>query len=207
MADSSSTIISQIGKSRKILLELLETRGFDISDYNNFSNNEINSMYKNNQLDMLIEKDDKKVKVIYQLSKALRPNVVLEYVEEYFNATNELNNNDDLIIIQQLAPNDSLINCIDNLFLQKQIYVNIFSLERLQFNVLNHVLVPKHTILTDNEVETVNRKYNIISLKQYPEISRFDPVSQAIGLRPGQICKIIRNSRTALNSDYYRFCS
>ena len=41
---------------------------------------------------------------------------------------------------------------------------------------------------------------------QWPEISRFDPVAQAIGLRPKEVCKIIRSSETAITSTYYRMC-
>ena len=39
-----------------------------------------------------------------------------------------------------------------------------------------------------------------------PEIGRFDPVAQAIGLRPGELCEIIRSSPTAITTKYYRFC-
>jgi DNA-directed RNA polymerase subunit H (RpoH/RPB5) len=207
MSEASSTIISKIGKSRKILLEQLESRGFDVSEYKSFSNNEINSLSKNNQLDMLLVSDDKKVKIIYHLHKILRPNTVLDYYEEYFNLEESLTNDDDLIIIQQGEPNDSLITCISNLYAQKQVFVNIYNLERLQFNVLNHALVPEHTIVSPDELEVINNKYNITQPKQYPEISRFDPVSLAIGLRPGQVCKIVRSSKTALTTNYYRICS
>ena len=41
---------------------------------------------------------------------------------------------------------------------------------------------------------------------QWPEISRFDPVAQAIGLRPKQVCKIIRSSETSITNEYYRIC-
>ena len=42
--------------------------------------------------------------------------------------------------------------------------------------------------------------------KQWPEISRFDPVAQAIGLRPKKVCEITRASETAITSKYYRMC-
>ena len=42
-----SNIISQIYNSRKILLEQLKERGFDIDDYNHFSFNEIRMMIWN----------------------------------------------------------------------------------------------------------------------------------------------------------------
>ena len=49
-------------------------------------------------------------------------------------------------------------------------------------------------------------KYNLMQRTQFPEISRFDPVARVIGLRPGQICKITRPSKTAIESNYYRVC-
>ena len=82
----------------------------------------------------------------------------------------------------------------------------IISIKRLQFNILNHTLVPKHIILNNDEREAFYKKYNIMNDKQIPEISRFDPVSQIIGIVPGEICKIIRPSKTAITSDYYRIC-
>jgi DNA-directed RNA polymerase subunit H (RpoH/RPB5) len=60
--------------------------------------------------------------------------------------------------------------------------------------------------LSEEEVEEVKIKYNINKLSQLPEISRFDPVAQVIGIRPGQVCEIIRSSKTAVNSKYYRVC-
>ena len=52
---NTSVIISQIYKSRKIVLELMDKQGFDVSGYANFSVSEINAMKQNNQLDMLLE--------------------------------------------------------------------------------------------------------------------------------------------------------
>ena len=66
--------------------------------------------------------------------------------------------------------------------------------------------VPKHTILTDAEVLELKKRYNINNTSELPEISRYDPVAQAIGMRPGQICKITRPSKTAITTEYYRVC-
>ena len=41
---------------------------------------------------------------------------------------------------------------------------------------------------------------------QLPEISRFDPQALALCIRPGDVCKFIRNSSTALEYNYYRIC-
>ena len=96
---------------------------------------------------------------------------------------------------------------ISSLYNNENRFVIVYNLKRLQFNILEHSLVPKVTILTDEEVEEFKKKYNITStFKTMPEISRFDPQAQAICLRPGQICKFIRNSPTSLETPYYRVC-
>ena len=51
-----------------------------------------------------------------------------------------------------------------------------------------------------------NWKMNIVDNSKIPEISRFDPVAIAIGLRPGDICEIIRPSITSITGTYYRYC-
>jgi DNA-directed RNA polymerase subunit H (RpoH/RPB5) len=69
------------------------------------------------------------------------------------------------------------------------------------------VLVPPHRILSNAEKIAIKTKYNIMDDVQFPDISRFDPVAQAIGIRPGQVCEIIRPSKTAISAPYYRICN
>ena len=74
--------------------------------------------------------------------------------------------------------------------------------------MLTHKNVPEHIIITDNdELEKIRKQFNIVNNSNYPEISRFDPVAIAIGLRPDQLCKIRRSSPTAITYEYYRLCS
>ena len=67
-------------------------------------------------------------------------------------------------------------------------------------------MVPPHEILPHEEKEKIAKQYNILKDSQWPEISRFDPVAIAIGLRPGEVVEITRNSPTALKTKYYRLC-
>ena len=60
--------------------------------------------------------------------------------------------------------------------------------------------------MTEMENEEMRKKYNISNDSELPEISRFDPIAQAIGMKPGQVCEIIRPSKTAIESNYYRLC-
>ena len=103
-------------------------------------------------------------------------------------------------------PNDTIQKFQEYVFHNDKLFVNVISIEYLQFNILDHHMVPEHTILTEEEKEEVCNAYYITKDDQFPEISRFDPVARAIGLRPGQLCKILRNSKTAIQSEYYRLC-
>ena len=54
--NNSSSLISSIYKSRKTILELMKKQNYNTVDYDNFSINEVNTMYQNKQLDILLEK-------------------------------------------------------------------------------------------------------------------------------------------------------
>ena len=55
-SQNTSSLISQIYKSRSILLQLMQTQNYEIEGYEGFSVNEVNTMKTNNQLDMILEK-------------------------------------------------------------------------------------------------------------------------------------------------------
>ena len=57
MSESSETI-SRLYKSRKNLLDLLSKQNYNTKDYEEFSVNELHTMFNNKQLDMLINNDN-----------------------------------------------------------------------------------------------------------------------------------------------------
>ena len=98
------------------------------------------------------------------------------------------------------------MNELKHIWEQDRVFIVIQSIKRLQFNILDNVLVPNHRVLSLTEIDAVKLKYNITDNNQFPDISRFDPVAQIIGIRPGQICEILRPSKTAITGLYYRMC-
>lgn len=206
---TTSKHILSIFKSRKNIIEILELQKFNIADYSSFSINEVDAMFSNSQLDMLMtnDADNTKVYIKYYLnSKQIKKQNLDEIIEDLFTIDNILDKKDTLIVITEDEPNDTIITHIKYLFNATGIFVVIHSLKRLQFNILNHKLVPQTTILKPSEADELKIKYNIKTLSQLPEISRFDPHALALCLRPGQVCMHTRNSITAINSNYYRVC-
>ncbi|MFB0504748.1 MAG: DNA-directed RNA polymerase subunit H [Candidatus Bathyarchaeia archaeon] len=72
------------------------------------------------------------------------------------------------------------------------------------FNIFNHLLVPVHQILTREEREELLQKYKVKPY-QLPQIRASDPIVKAIGARPGDILRIIRDSATAGEYHSYRY--
>lgn len=211
---NTSSLISSIYKSRTIILDLMKMQGYDTNDYEGFSVNEVNTMKVNNQLDMILEKttDDvdmkrkPKIYIRYYLAKTLRPQNLQEMIDDLFNIEEVLSKQDTLFIVVKDEVNETLINTLKHIWEQDKIFIVIQNLKRLQFNILKHVLVPPHRVLSSAEVISIKRRYNVMDDNQFPDISRFDPVAQAIGIRPGQVCEIIRPSKTAISAPYYRIC-
>jgi len=212
---NSSVLISHIFTSRKVVIELMEKQGYNVNDYANFSINEVNSMKQNNQLDMLLETaDDKvtpenpkrKIYIRYYLTSRPAPKNIQEMIDDLFILKKTLKKTDTLFIIIKDDPNETLVNELKHIWESDGIFIVAENIKRLQYNILNHTLVPPHIPLSDAQVNEIMKRYNITDKTQFPDISRFDPVARAIGLRPGQVCKILRSSKTAIEAPYYRIC-
>lgn len=203
---SYNPLISKIHKSRNIILKILEKRGFNVDDWTGFSINEIQTLYNNKQLDILVAKDDKKIYVKYHLDTRLGYSHIYEYIDDLFDVEEILTDDDELIIITKDKINATTKSIAEDLFIKDNKFVNIYNLHDYLFNILEHKMVPKHTILNEEEKNNIKTRYNILEDSQFPEISRHDPVAKAIGLRPGELCKIVRSSPTAIQTEYFRLC-
>lgn len=211
---NSSNIISSIYKARHTIIALMKKLDYNVSDYEHFSVNEVNTMFQNKQMDMLLEKSKEdprtgrknKVYILFYLAKAIRPANIQEMIDDLFNLEETLTKEDTLLIITKDEMNDTLMATLKHVWETDKIFIVVQNIKRLQFNIHDHTLVPPHRVISDDERDVIKTKYNITEDTQFPDISRFDPVAQAICLRPGQICEITRPSKTAIQSIYYRLC-
>ena len=208
-----SSRITSIYKSRTTLLQQLEKQGYNTEDYSNFSMNEIDAMLSNSQLDMLLtsRENDKKVYIKYyftikQTNKQIKKDALDDIIEDLFSIDEVLTKNDTLMIIIDDEPNDTILTRMRYLFDHDGIFVIIHNIKRLQFNILDHSLVPFMRVLTDEEEPKFMLEKQISAKSQLPEISRFDPHAMVTCVRPGNICLIERSSVTAMTSNYYRVC-
>lgn len=68
---------------------------------------------------------------------------------------------------------------------------------------MSHILIPKHEIMTSEEVKELLKKYNITKDK-LPKIYEHDAAIYELNTKPGDVIKITRKSPTAGNAFYYR---
>lgn len=212
---AQSNHIQSVYNSRKNILSYMSYQSFNVEDYSNFSINEVYTMFQNKQLDMLLERPEipdkqlskKKVYIKYHLAKTLRPQNIYDYIEDLFNIEQVLTKEDDLIIVVRDEPNETIIKTLQQIWFSDKQFVIIWNIKHLQFNVLNHILVPKHEVLNPTQDAEFRKRYNVNNDRELPDISRFSSVAMAIGIRPGEICKITRPSKTSINTYFYRICS
>ena len=190
-------------KVRKTIIEMLHDRNYNVSDeeknlnYSDFSEkfyeNQINfeGTYKDN--------DDKLILIYFFLENktfgkkdlvGLKTLVNEKYVDKDLN----------IIIVLQDKPT-SQIN--KEILIEDYKNIEIFLVKNLLVNVTKHIFVPKHEILSQEEGKEILEKFKCTRL-QLPKILSNDAIAKYYGMKPGQICKITRNSNITGESIYYR---
>lgn len=83
--------------------------------------------------------------------------------------------------------------------------IETFHEAALVVNITHHELVPKHIKLSDDEKKELLKRYRLKE-SQLPRIQRMDPVALYLGLKRGDVVKIIRQSETSGRYASYRIC-
>ncbi len=76
-------------------------------------------------------------------------------------------------------------------------------MQKKEFDIKKHVLVPKHSKVSEKEKKEILEKYQI-SVFDLPFINKKDPAIEELEVEVGDIVKITRKSATAGEAVFYR---
>lgn len=225
---ASFDYIDALYRSRLTLMKLVSQRGYEVSAYSRFSPKEVEAMSPANSIAsagfMVSHTSDPKKKclVVYYMNKinsrARVPEIILqssglsvdatkEEGGEYDNALEQIGYENLEVIVMT---NDNITETHKTLALQewvrKKLSVSFFNIYQLINNPMEHILVPKHERITEEEEVDVMKL--VQSKAQLPVIKyHLDPIARCLGLTPGEIVKITRPSPSAGVYVVYRVCA
>jgi DNA-directed RNA polymerase subunit H (RpoH/RPB5) len=216
-----------IHKSRNIILEMLENRNCDISNYKGQTKDEINIQYQKHvgkangeldTLDIIVDRNGEedaediqlkkyKIMVKYLTTNKVRNQNIINCIDEIYEQE-IISNQDTLIIItkDKITYQGALEEHINRLFYRDGIFVQILCLDSLLFNISQHELVPNYRILTNIEKKELIDKLYLEDENRLPFVLVTDPLAKFYGMRIGQAVEIEYNNETNGKNKFYRLC-
>lgn len=208
--------INKLFRSRQVLMEMIGGRGFDVSSYNNFSVNEVEAMFKASEkktsgelgtLDIEVTNSlGSKLYVKHLLASKLRASnfstLITDMIENYVKKDDAL----VFVLKDKINNMDSFSSMLESFMRENGVFVQIFCLDDLQFNITKHVLVPDMRVVSEEEKAQILEKYSARP-DQMPQILKSDPHAKFVGVKKGDLCEIVRPSETSCTYTSYRYCS
>ena len=128
------------------------------------------------------------------------PNIGIKHIKNFAQLLSEKNYHTGVFVTQQ-APTSAAVKIIPSIL---PTIMELFREEDLLVNISRHELVPKHIMLSAEEKRSLLERYRLKET-QLPRIRFDDPMAKYLGLRRGQVVKIIRKSETAGRYASYRW--
>lgn len=218
MADNF-VFIDNLYRSRLTLLDLLDARGYQVDAYRRFSPAEATAAASLAALPGLNFRASKRndpnqiCEVRYSTTNRPKPNYFddisdedSERTEVIVMMTGSVTDANHVIALKQYVKMKEEHSASGER-LRRKLRVSFFSIEMLVVNPLNHVLVPKHEIVPQDQHKELMASLLITSKSKFPEIKfHVDPIARCIGAIPGDIVKITRPSSSSGESIIYRVC-
>ena len=207
------SIVPKLSNSRKIVLNMVSKRGFNVDKYNNFTFDEIDVLFNssNNKLsnelaplDIKLDNNGNSLYIKYVLNLKNRPTNIINFIQEFRDT--QMGEGDTLILITlDKVISETLDEFLDSLYEEFKVFAQVFYIDKLMYDVTEHVLVPKHIIISEEEKSKLLGNLSINNFNQLPIILKNDPVAMYCGAKKNEVIKIIKNSETVGEYISYRY--
>ena len=209
--------ISKLFKVKKTLDKMMEDRGY-IGDKKSFEElkDDLQKKEEMNGIYYKINEDKKYQNNIDQNDneqKRLTKRLYYKYISQKINADtiklflNDIKNSQaasGLIIMDGKISQQAKQKIQE---ISKEFPIEVFTTNELVVNITEHELVPEHKLLSEEDKKILLERYRIRDQNQLPKILLTDPVARYLGLKRGDVVKIIRESETAGKYITYRIAS
>jgi DNA-directed RNA polymerase subunit H (RpoH/RPB5) len=208
-------------KSRLTLLNILKEKGYNTKSFEKFGPFEIEKMASNDKEKALNMELVRELPAESPLPTTCRVEYAIPRVKNRLAGflrkllVNDETGEDlidakktEIVVVTLEAIGDTFHVAALNQWAKKNIRISFFDARTLMSNPLDHVLVPKHEIVPDDEHAELLKTYNMKTKTNLP-IIRFheDIIARLLGLIPGSIVKITRPSPSAGIYTVYRVCA
>ena len=171
--------------------ENIEKRTKKLIDNHSEDNEYVLELDNNTNVNSIISNKKIIIKILnYKISSVNKSSEIAEFITKY--------NNDYKFIIVEAINSKS-----EKILLSYQTDFEIFKFTELMICIVEHILVPKHMILSQDETNQVLQEY-CARKRDMPFIMSNDPVARFYNMKPGEICKIIRPSILTCDVPFYR---
>lgn len=205
MSNNNSIVNYRYNETEKLeiittnLLKMLKERKL-INDYEKLINQVFNNLKNKNSYDIKLDNNDRFNADIYNImllndniNNLSKSSVFSSILSKY----NKKINSHIIIIVEDIKDK------IREKILLQYNNIEIFKKIELMMNLVDHMYIPKHILLTEEEKEIFYKEYNV-SNDQMQKISIFDPVSIYYNAKKNDIFRIIRSSDITGTTFSYR---
>ena len=202
MEQNNKVLLPKLYRVWKTLNKMMEDRGYIIEEnYSQISYQDW--LLKNNNKSSLNGIFYKKVgenivRLYFEYLEGLK--LIANDIGSFFAKMKDAKADSGIIVISGMLSSQAKQKLAD---INIELQVECFNISELMVNITEHAYVPKHILLSDEQKSELMKRYRIKE-SQLPKILHSDPVAKYLGLKRGDVVKIIRSSETAGKYVTYR---
>lgn len=128
-------------------------------------------------------------------------------LNNFFTFASENNYTAGMLIVSTTKPSEKVLEVLRTYITARENpLAQIFFISHLNFDISQHRKVPKHRIMTDDEVQSMMKQFNVKTLSNLPKIDCQDAMAKWIGARPGDVVEVSGICVASGENKRYRYC-
>ena len=202
MEHNNKVLLPKLYRVWKTLNKMMEDRGYIIEEnYSQISYQDW--LLKNNNKSSLNgifykKEGENIVRLYFEYLEGIK--LIANDIGSFFSKMKDAKADSGIIVISGVLSSQAKQKLAD---INIELQVECFNISELMVNITEHAYVPKHILLTEEQKKDLMKRYRIKE-NQLPKILRTDPVAKYLGLKRGDVVKIIRSSETVGKYVTYR---